>query len=41
MLRSNCKQTGESVKSVLVKKRDGYGGKDLWKRKVFQHGVKE
>jgi len=35
MLRSNGKQSGKSVESVLEKKRKGCGGKDLWKRKVF------
>ena len=33
MLRSIGKQSGESVESVLKKKK-GYGGKDLQKRKV-------
>ena len=32
MLQNNGKQSGESVASVLKKKR-GYGGKVLWKRK--------
>ena len=35
MLRSNGKQSGKSVESVLEKKRKGCGGKDLWKRKVL------
>ena len=35
MLRSNSKQSGESMQSVLEKKREGGGGKDLQKRKVF------
>jgi len=35
MLRSISKQSGESVESVLEKKRKGYGGKDLQKRKVL------
>jgi len=35
MLRSVSKQTGESVESVARKKRkEGYGVKDLQKRKV-------
>jgi len=33
MLRSNSKQSGETVESVLMK--EGYGGKDLQKRKVL------
>jgi len=39
MLRSslwvNTKQSGESVESVLKKKRKLYGGKELHKRKVL------
>jgi len=35
MLRSIGKQSGESVESVLEKKRKGCGGKDLQKRKVL------
>jgi len=35
MLRSIGKQSGESMESVLKKKRKGYGGKDLRKRKVL------
>jgi len=35
MLRSIGKQSGESVESVLEKKKEGYGGKDLQKRKVL------
>ena len=34
MFRSIGKQSGESVKSLL-KKKVGYGGKDLHKRKVL------
>ena len=34
MLRSNCKSLG-NMQSVLKKKRKGYGGKDLQKRKVL------
>jgi len=34
MLRSVSKQTGESVESVPRKKKEGYGVKDLQKRKV-------
>jgi len=34
MLRSIGKQSGESVESVL-KKKEGYGVKDLQKRKVL------
>jgi len=34
MLRSNSKQYGESMKSILKKKRKGFGGKDLLKREV-------
>ena len=34
-LRGISKQSGESVESVLKKKREGYGGKDLQKRKVL------
>jgi len=40
MLRSIGKQSEESVESVLKKKK-GYGGKDLQKRKVLSHGMKE
>jgi len=29
MRRSNGKQSGESVKSIVKKKIEGYGGKDL------------
>jgi len=35
MLTSIGKRSGESVKSVLKKKRKGYGGKDLQNRKVL------
>jgi len=35
MLRIIGKQPGESVESVLKKKREGYDGKDLQKRKVL------
>jgi len=35
MLRSNGKQSGKSMQSVLKKRRKGYGGKDLQKRKVL------
>jgi len=35
MLGSNGKHTRESLESALKKKREGYGGKDLWKRKVL------
>jgi len=35
MLRSISKQSGESVESVLKKKKKGCGGKDLQKRKVL------
>jgi len=35
MLRSINKQSQESVESVLKKKKIGYGGKDLQKRKVL------
>ena len=35
MLRGNSKQSGESVESVLKKKRKGCGGKDLQKKKVL------
>ena len=35
MLGSNGKHTRESLESVLKKKREAYGGKDLWKRKVL------
>ena len=36
MLISIGKQSGESMESVLKKKRKGCGGKDLQKRKVFR-----
>jgi len=36
MLRSNSKQSGESVESVLKKKKKGCGGKDLQKTKVLR-----
>ena len=35
MLRSISKQSGESVETVQEKKKVGYGGKDLQKRKVL------
>jgi len=35
MLRSIGKQSGESAESVLKDKKEGYGGKDLQKRKVL------
>jgi len=35
MLRSIGKQSGESVEPDLKKKRKGYGGNDLQKRKVL------
>ena len=35
MLRRNSKSLGESMWSVLKKKRKGCGGKDLQKRKVL------
>jgi len=35
MLRSIGKQSGESVESVRTKKRNAYGGKDFYKRKVL------
>jgi len=35
MFRSIGKQSVESVESVLKKKKKGYGGKDLKKRKVL------
>jgi len=38
MLRSIVKQSGESVETVLKKKNEGYGGKDLQKRKVLRLG---
>jgi len=34
MLRSNSKQSGESVQSVL-RRKEGYGGMDLQKREVL------
>jgi len=40
MLISIGKQSGESVKSVLKKKRKGCGGKDLQKRKVLSLELK-
>jgi len=36
MLRSIGTQSGKSVESVLKKKKEGYGGKDLQKRKVLR-----
>jgi len=41
MLRSIAKQSGESVESVLKKKKEGCGGKDLQKRKVLSLKMKE
>jgi len=35
MLGSISKQSGESMESVLKKKKKGCGGKDLQKRKVL------
>ena len=35
MLRSISKQSGESAQSVLKKKREGCGGKDLQKKEGF------
>jgi len=40
MLRSNSKQTGEPMSSVLKKKREGCGG-DLQKKEGFKPGMKE
>jgi len=41
MLRSIAKQSGKSVESVLKKKKEGCGGKDLQKRKVLSLKMKE
>jgi len=41
MLRSIGKQSGESVESVLEEEKEGFGGKDLQKRKVIKPGTKE
>jgi len=44
MLRSIGEQSGESVESVLKKKKEekeGYGGKDLQKREDLKPGKKE
>jgi len=41
MLRSNSKQSGESMQSVLKNKRKGCGGKDLQKKEGFKPGMKE
>jgi len=41
MLRSIGKQSGESVESVLKKKRIGYGGKDFVEKEAFKPGMKE
>jgi len=41
ILRSIGKQSGESVESVLKKKKKGYGGKHLKKRKVLSPEMKE
>ena len=41
MLTGIGKQSGESVESVLKKKRKGYGRKDLQERKVFKPEMKE
>ena len=35
MLRSIDKQSGESIESVLKKKKEGYDGNKLQKRKVL------
>jgi len=35
MLRSISKQSGESTRTVRKKKKEGYGGKDLQKRKFL------
>jgi len=35
IFRNNSNKSGESVESVLKKKMEGYGGKDLQKRKVL------
>jgi len=39
MLRSIGRQSGESVESVLKKEEEGYGGKELQKRKVLSLGL--
>jgi len=39
MLRSVSKQSGESVESVLKKKRKGYGGKDPHKGGRVKPGI--
>jgi len=38
MLRNIGKHSGESVESVQKKEKEGYGGKDLQKRKVLSFG---
>jgi len=35
MRRSIGKQSGESVESVLKEEKEGFGGKDLQKRRVL------
>jgi len=35
VLRGIGKKSGESVESVLERKKEGYGGKNLQKRKVL------
>jgi len=41
MLRSIGKQSGESVESVLKKKRKVCGGRDLQKKRFFSPAMKE
>jgi len=41
MLRSISRQSGESVKYSPEEEKEGCGGKDLQKRKVFKPGMKE
>ena len=40
VLRGIGKKSGESVESVLERKKEGYGGKNLQKRKVLSLELK-
>jgi len=41
MLRSIGRQSGKFGQSVLKKKKESYGGKDLLKKEDFKPGIKE